>query len=160
MDRYKQNLRIDGDKVISYTTHVATIKGSKLLVHGYWSVTTAKHIGYVAREYGLEKVDATGESEVVDRPKIDKNIGTYAKIVRCDKHIGRLYEAEIVLVQSEGIQAKGYDSPIYQCYVKGKGTIDFYKCCCDFNDLEAYALTVKKNNNHEKMGKNKKVSNP
>lgn len=58
MDRYKQNLHIEGNKVISYTTHVATIDSTnrKLLVHGWWSVTTSKHINYVAREYGLEIV--------------------------------------------------------------------------------------------------------
>jgi len=56
--RYKQNLRIDGNKVISYTTHVATIDSAnrKLLVHGYWSQTTSKHVKHVASEYGLELV--------------------------------------------------------------------------------------------------------
>ena len=52
LNRYKQNLRVIGDKVISYTTHVATIDHSdrKVYIHGWWSVTTAKHINYVARE--------------------------------------------------------------------------------------------------------------
>lgn len=58
--KYKQNLHIDGNRVISYTTHVATIDHAarRLLVHGWWSVTTSKHINYVAKEYGLTKVDA------------------------------------------------------------------------------------------------------
>jgi hypothetical protein len=53
MNRYNQNLRIDGNKVISYTTHVATIDGDKLIQLGWWSMTTQKHINYVAKEYGL-----------------------------------------------------------------------------------------------------------
>lgn len=60
MERYKKNLHIEGNKVISYTTHVATIdrEAGKLYRHGHWSVTTSKHINYVAREYGLEIEDA------------------------------------------------------------------------------------------------------
>jgi len=53
MDRYRDNLHIDGDKVISYITHVATINGDKLIVLGYYSQTTSKHINYVAREKNL-----------------------------------------------------------------------------------------------------------
>lgn len=56
--KYKQNLRIEGSKVYSYDTHVATIDhgARKLLVHGWWSVTTTKHINHVADEWGLELV--------------------------------------------------------------------------------------------------------
>tara|TARA_R100001440_G_scaffold91_1_gene254 strand:+ start:605 stop:763 length:159 start_codon:yes stop_codon:yes gene_type:complete len=50
MKKYKQNLRIEGDKVISYVTHVATIKGNELHQLGHWSMTTQKHINYVAKE--------------------------------------------------------------------------------------------------------------
>lgn len=57
MKRYKQNLRIEGTKVISYTTHVATIEGRRLRVLGYWGRTTSKHINYVASELGLTKID-------------------------------------------------------------------------------------------------------
>tara|TARA_R100000231_G_scaffold7353_1_gene10306 strand:- start:1872 stop:2066 length:195 start_codon:yes stop_codon:yes gene_type:complete len=53
LDRYKQNLRIVGDKVYSYCTHVATIEHPNLIQHGWWSVTTQKHINYVANEYNL-----------------------------------------------------------------------------------------------------------
>jgi hypothetical protein len=56
LKRYKQNLRIEGNKVWSYTTHVATIESGKLLEHGWWSMTTQKHINYVARELDLELV--------------------------------------------------------------------------------------------------------
>ena len=51
--RYKQNLRIDGNRVISYTTHVATIENHNLIQLGYWSQTTQKHINYVANQLGL-----------------------------------------------------------------------------------------------------------
>jgi len=57
MKRYNQNLRLEGDKVISYTTHVATIErnllGNNLIQLGWWSVTTQKHINYVASELNL-----------------------------------------------------------------------------------------------------------
>ena len=53
MKKYQQNLRLDGNRVISYTTHVATIDGQNLLQLGWWSRTTQKHVNYVAKEYGL-----------------------------------------------------------------------------------------------------------
>ena len=52
-DKYKQNLRQDGERIISYATHVATIDGDNLKQLGYWSVTTQKHINYVANELNL-----------------------------------------------------------------------------------------------------------
>ncbi len=56
LDKYKQNLTIHGNKVWSYTTHVATIDGNKLQQLGYWSQTTQKHINYVAKELNLTLV--------------------------------------------------------------------------------------------------------
>lgn len=53
LEKYKQNLRIEGNKVISYVTHVATIEDGKLHQLGYWSMTTQKHINYVARQLNL-----------------------------------------------------------------------------------------------------------
>ena len=53
LNKYKQNLRIEGNKVISYITHVATIKGNELHLLGYWSDTTTKHVNYVAEELNL-----------------------------------------------------------------------------------------------------------
>ena len=53
LEKYKQNLRIQGNQVWSYTTHVATIDGNKLHQLGWWSVTTQKHINYVARHLDL-----------------------------------------------------------------------------------------------------------
>ena len=52
----KANLKIEGNKVISYTTHVATIEGNELKVLGYWSATTTRHINYVAHEMNLTVV--------------------------------------------------------------------------------------------------------
>ena len=52
-DKYKQNLRQDGNRIISYTTHVATIDGDNLKQLGYWSVTTQKHVNYVANQLNL-----------------------------------------------------------------------------------------------------------
>ena len=59
-DRYKQNLRLIGNDIISYNTHVAEIKDGKLYklkwnVRGMTSSpTTTKHINYIARELNLE----------------------------------------------------------------------------------------------------------
>ncbi len=59
MKKYQQNLHIEGCKVISYTTHVATInyQDRTLTVLGWWSKTTSKHINYVARELNLTVVN-------------------------------------------------------------------------------------------------------
>ncbi len=53
LDKYKQNLTIQGNNVWSYSTIVAKIEGSDLLQLGYWSQTTQKHINYVANELNL-----------------------------------------------------------------------------------------------------------
>ena len=58
-DRHKKNLRQVGNEFWSYSTHVATlVYNSKKLQyelhqHGWWSVTTQKHINYVAKEYNV-----------------------------------------------------------------------------------------------------------
>tara|TARA_R110000824_G_scaffold343473_1_gene530115 strand:+ start:839 stop:1075 length:237 start_codon:yes stop_codon:yes gene_type:complete len=52
-EKYKQNLRQEGNYIISYTTKVAKIVGQELHQLGWWSVTTQKHINYVAAELGL-----------------------------------------------------------------------------------------------------------
>ena len=85
MNRYKQNLRIEGNKVISYVTHVATIEGDTLKQLGYWSMTTQKHINYVAKELNLKLIKSidmnTKENnkliaEFMELPKVSCNIGT------------------------------------------------------------------------------------
>ena len=59
-DRYKKNLRLIGNDIISYNTHVAEIKDGKLYklkwnVRGMTSSpTTTKHINYIARKLNLE----------------------------------------------------------------------------------------------------------
>jgi hypothetical protein len=53
LSKYKQNLRILGNDVWSYSTIVAKIDGNDLLQLGYWSMTTQKHINYVADELDL-----------------------------------------------------------------------------------------------------------
>ena len=78
MERYKKNLKVEGNKVISYTTHVATIDyaNNRLIRHGWWSMTTSKHINYVARELGLEIIEKPKE----ENPKEDddKSLGLSA----------------------------------------------------------------------------------
>jgi len=58
-DKYIVNLRVTDDRVFSYNTGVAKIDHANEVVVplGYWSVTTSKHINYVAREYGYKVVD-------------------------------------------------------------------------------------------------------
>ena len=56
LPRYKQNLRIQGNDVWSYTTIVAKIKGNDLVQLGYWSMTTQKHINYVANYMNLNLI--------------------------------------------------------------------------------------------------------
>jgi hypothetical protein len=62
LKRYKQNLRVIGNDVYSYNTHVAEIVGDKLYklkwrVYGMSSSrTTTKHINYVADELNLKIV--------------------------------------------------------------------------------------------------------
>ena len=71
-DRHKQNLRMDGDKVWSYSTHVATLVYNsnkmqyELHQHGWWSVTTQRHINYVANYYNvpvIKEYDKAGTSQ-------------------------------------------------------------------------------------------------
>src|SRR4030042_3363538 len=72
---------MEGDKVISYTTHVATINraAGKLYVHGWWSVTTSKHINHIANELGLIKEDQDLQEE--SKPSNDLNtIAMVAKL--------------------------------------------------------------------------------
>ena len=52
-NKYKENLRQVDNKIYSYSTNVATIEYPNLIQHGWWSVTTQKHINYVANELGL-----------------------------------------------------------------------------------------------------------
>ena len=53
LPKYKQNLRIVGNDVWSYSTIVARIQENNLYQLGYWSMTTQKHINYVADKFNL-----------------------------------------------------------------------------------------------------------
>jgi len=55
-DKYKTNLTRVNDDIYSYSTKVATIDKNNLIQLGYWSVTTQKHINYVARELNLNLI--------------------------------------------------------------------------------------------------------
>lgn len=55
-DKYKTNLTKINNDIYSYSTKVATIDKSNLIQLGYWSVTTQKHINYVAKELNLKLI--------------------------------------------------------------------------------------------------------
>tara|TARA_Y100000593_G_C4222492_1_gene292603 strand:+ start:339 stop:533 length:195 start_codon:yes stop_codon:yes gene_type:complete len=59
LERYKQNLRINQKAVYSYNTEVAKINHIKkqVIILGWWSQTTSKHINYVARELGYQVIN-------------------------------------------------------------------------------------------------------
>ena len=53
LSRICDNCLVSGNNVISYETHVATVNGSDLIVLGYWSKTTSRHIKKTAETLGL-----------------------------------------------------------------------------------------------------------
>lgn len=53
LPKYKESLCIHNNDVWSYSTKVATIEGNDLIQLGSWSMTTQKHINYVADELDL-----------------------------------------------------------------------------------------------------------
>jgi hypothetical protein len=62
LKRYKQNLKVVNNKVYSYDTLVAKIKGDRIYKVN-WNVngmttrpTTSKHINYVAQELNLKLI--------------------------------------------------------------------------------------------------------
>ena len=62
LDKYKMNLRVNGNNIYSYNTLVAEIIGNELhkvtwKVNGMTSSpTTSKHVNYVAREFNLKLI--------------------------------------------------------------------------------------------------------
>ncbi len=67
LPKYKQNLRILGNQVWSYSTVVAMIDENDLIQHrnikdklGKWSKTTQKHINYVANYMNLKLIKNEG----------------------------------------------------------------------------------------------------
>lgn len=71
--RIKQNLFLKGNKVISYTTHVATIKKNQLHELGKFSRTTTKQLQFLCRILNLEYVPCS----------IKKNFSKYEMGVQC-----------------------------------------------------------------------------
>jgi len=55
-NRYKTNLTRVNSDIYSYSTKVATIDKNNLIQLGYWSVTTQKHINYVAKQLNLNLI--------------------------------------------------------------------------------------------------------
>tara|TARA_R110002167_G_scaffold290022_1_gene495083 strand:- start:602 stop:799 length:198 start_codon:yes stop_codon:yes gene_type:complete len=62
LDKYKMNLRVNGNNIYSYNTLVAKIIGDELhkiawKVNGMTSSpTTSKHVNYVTRELNLKLI--------------------------------------------------------------------------------------------------------
>ena len=56
--KYFQNLHTDNKNIYSYNTNVATIDHEKneVIVLNWWSVTTSKHINYIASLLGYEVI--------------------------------------------------------------------------------------------------------
>ena len=56
LEKYKKNLFCDGKFIYSYNTKVAEIDSDnkEVIIDGWYSQTTSKHINYVAKELGFE----------------------------------------------------------------------------------------------------------
>jgi hypothetical protein len=63
MEKVGHNMFVDGNKFISFTTHVATIEGDKLIENGKYSATTSKHVSKYAKAMGLEVVRSKDKPE-------------------------------------------------------------------------------------------------
>ncbi len=116
MQKYKQSLHVDGNKVYSYDTHVATINGSTLEVLGYWSATTSKHINYVAKEYGLtvvkvEKSSNTEENNEKSASDFIKTVGLIAAIGNIFQETNKGRNDWKKRMLSAGLQDKGLSFP-------------------------------------------------
>ena len=60
LGRYRKNLRVSKDSIFSYGTLVGLINHDlgQVIRLGYWSMTTSKHINYVARFLDYDVVDS------------------------------------------------------------------------------------------------------
>ena len=58
MNRYKENLLVSDDFIFSYLTNVAKInhKLKQITTDKYYSVTTSKHINYIANQYNYKVI--------------------------------------------------------------------------------------------------------
>ena len=65
--KYKKNLQIEANKVISYGVEVAELNNTTKKIHclGMWTATTAKHLNHVASELGFTVVKMVLDGEEV-----------------------------------------------------------------------------------------------
>ena len=56
-EKYRTNLHIQDDIVMSYFTPVAKIIGDELLVYKYFSNSTSRHINYVVQKLNLTIIE-------------------------------------------------------------------------------------------------------
>jgi len=65
--KYKTNLKVDGNHILSYNTIVAEINHATKTIHtfGRWSTTTTKHVNYVAAQLGYEIVKIVIDGKAV-----------------------------------------------------------------------------------------------
>ena len=82
-DKHKKNLGQVGDAIWSYSTHVANLNHKEKIVHqlGWWSVTTQRHINYVAREYNYKVIDNRRINEQAEKHK-DELADRYYNIIK------------------------------------------------------------------------------
>jgi hypothetical protein len=66
MKKLFNNVFLDGNKVISYVTHVATIDKGRLVLHGIYSQSTSRQMSKVAQLLDLLIVRSA------ERPDFDK----------------------------------------------------------------------------------------
>lgn len=68
------------------------------------------------------------------------HIGKYAKIMRCPEHCMSLGDNGLIVLV---LGAHENNDDNYSCETIGHYDIGpRYKCCLDFDDLEAYAMTI------------------
>jgi hypothetical protein len=111
--KYTKNLRIDGDKVYSYVTHVATMDHTNrlLLVHGYWSPTTSKHLNHVAAIYNLKSSKAPKPAEESHSSGLLKSVAMVAAFgnILCDSQKDK--NAWKLRMLKAGLENQGLDIP-------------------------------------------------
>jgi hypothetical protein len=78
MKKLFNNVFLDGNKVISYVTHVATIDKGRLVLHGIYSRSTSRQMSKVAQLLDLLIVRSAERTEFEMLPvgiQLGKNVG-------------------------------------------------------------------------------------
>lgn len=76
-------------------------------------------------------------------------INKYARIRRCKDHLSDAYGCNGLMVFVTGGLPVGHSTNVLGIEpIPGISKDGIHKCCLDFDDLEAYALTVKYNSEH------------